>query len=426
MQPSHISNCLPDDDEPPPLKQRRFSHSADEKCVVSQLAVPLPGVGRPYSLTGFLADIPDDLQKAMQWLVIGNYACVIPNIRKHLSFVVEPLAGDDIILDFELCTPQPLPIQALNHPAFVHSEDYESILQLIMETILIAPNPEKNLAKLLQYPHISIPESLKLLYRSRLPSVATDEKLREELACQCHYHSDRMRSEQQANFVPPKNQWYLAQVYDATANINKHQKSADFRTKFKQKAYFHYHAMQVRQNYKPHMCLQEALLKLESARSAQSQGYAYAEMATNGPEHPVVRREHAEVARSLHEEAINDHATPLLKLLHMHKGMSEGAALVANLKFDQMLGILRPAQLDYILYSSMWTEEERKQKLQCHLTQVVNDFERIHDQLSSRTEVVPVLLNLLAQMEESMVSLKKEVAEGCIKGFTLNNPTMSE
>ena len=49
----------------------------------------------------------------------------------------------------------------------------------------------------------------------------------------------------------------------------------------------------------------------------------------------------------------------------MHQEMSEGAALVANLRFDEMMRNLRPAQLDYILYSGKWStsEKEKKRKL---------------------------------------------------------------
>ena len=110
----------------------------------------------------------------------------------------------------------------------------------------------------------------------------------------------------------------------------------------------------------------------------------------------------------------------------MHNGMSEGAALVANLRFDQMLRVLRPAQLDYIIHHTEWSEEERERKLQYHLTLVDGDFARIRDQLASRATVVPVLQDLLEMMEDSMVSLKQDVASSHIKGFALNNLTMSE
>ena len=149
-------------------------------------------------------------------------------------------------------------------------------------------------------------------------------------------------------------------------------------------------------------------------------------MATNGPERPVTRKEHAEKARALHEEAINEHAVPLLELLHMHKGMSESAALVANLRFDEMLRTLRLYQLDYIIGITEWSDEEREGKLQYHLAHVVNEFDRIRDQLSSTAVVVPVLQELLEKMEESMVPLKENVAKGHVKGFALNDPTMNE
>ena len=375
----------------------------------------------------------------MKFIVIGHYVGVFQSIFCHFENVIErytriysgPFTGfsheDGVNLDFGLGTVQHLPLQALSHHALMHSDDYESIVQLIMEAILLAPNPEKNLATFLAYPNLQVPESLKLLYRARLPSVATDEKLQDELATQSRHLADWLREEQrQTNFAPSKITLYLAQVYDATAHINRHQMKADFRTVFMQKADFHARAMEERQNYEPRTDLEKAILKLESTRSAQSQGYAYAEMATNGPERPVVRRKHAERARTLHEEAINSHATPLLELLQMHNGMSEGAALVANLRFDQMLRVLRPAQLDYIIHHTEWSEEERQRKLQYHSTLVDGDFARIRDQLASRATVVPVLQDLLEKMEDSMVPLKQDVASGRIKGFALNDPTMSE
>ena len=410
-----------------------------------QMGIAPLGVARqqqriiPYSLAVVQVNIPVRLQQAMKCIVIGHYVDVFRSIyshfvdvvKRHTRIFVRPFTEfnveDSVVLNFGLGTQQHLPIQALNHPAFLRSENYESILQLIMEAVLMAPNSKENLDKLLHYPNLHIPESLKLLYRSRLPSVATDEELREELASQSQHLADWLRGEQQqADFAASKTTLYLAQVYDATAYINRHQQSADFRAVFMQKADFHERAMQERQNYEPRTDLEKAVLKLESTRSAQSRGYAYAEMATNGPEHPKIRREHAEMARSLHEEAINDHATPLLELLHMREGMSEGAALVANLRFDQMLRILRTAQLDYQLHSREWSEAEKERKLEHHLALIKNEFDQIRELLSSQSTALPVLQDLLEKMEESMVPLKENVARGCVKGFALNDPTMNE
>ena len=446
--PIHTSDEQPGYDhqkqssEPSQHAEAKPEQPTDDEC---QMGIAPLSVARqqqkiiPYSLAVVQVNIPVELQKAMKCIVIGHYVDVFRSIYNHFDNVIKrytrifmgPFTGfnveDGVVLNFGLGAQQHLPIQALTHPAFVRSEDYESILQLIMEAALMAPNSKENLDKLLHYPNLHIPESLKLLYRSRLPSVATDEELREELASQSQHLAEWLRDEQQqANFAASKTTLYLAQVYDATAYINRHQQSADFRAVFMQKADFHERAMQERQSYEPRTDLEKAVLKLESTRSAQSRGYAYAEMATNGPEHPKIRRKHAEVARSLHEEAINDHAAPLLELLHMHKGMSEGAALVANLRFDQMLRILRPAQLDYQLHSREWSEAEKGRKLKYHLALVENEFDRIRELLSSQSTVLPVLQDLLEKMEESMVPLKENVARGCVKGFALNDPTMNE
>ena len=411
-----------------------------------QLGIASVGVGRqqqriiPRRLVAPV-NIPVNLKDAMKFIVIGHYVDVFRSISCHLKNGIEryarifsgPFTGfseeDGIILDFGLGTKQHLPVQALTHPAFVRSDEYESIVQLIMDAILIAPNPEENLATFLDLEYLQVPKSLELLYRARLPSVATNQELQDELAQQSRHLADWLREQQQqANFASNKITLQLAQVYDATAFINRHQMKADFRTVFMQKADFHARAMEERRNYEPRTDLENAILELESTRSAQSQGYAYAEMATNGPERPVTRREHAEKARALHEEAINKHAIPLLELLHMHKGMSESAALVANLQFDEMLRTLRLYQLDYIIGITEfeWSDEEREGKLQYHLAHVVNEFDRIRDQLSSTATVVPVLQELLEKMEESMVPLKENVAKGHVKGFALNDPTMNE
>ena len=405
-----------------------------------QLGITPIGVGRqqqriiPFRLVAPV-NIPPKLQDAMKFIVIGHYVDVFRSIYCYFEKGVKGLSRtfsgfsekDGIILDFGRGMKQHFPVQALSHSAFAHCDEYESIVQLIMDAILIAPNPEKNLATFLEHPNLQVPESLQLLYRARLPSVATNQELQDELAQQSRHLADWLREQQQqTNFASNKITLQLAQVYDATAFINRHQMRADFRDVFMRKADFHARAMEERQNYEPRTDLENAILKLESTRSAQSQGYAYAEMATNGPERPVTRREHAKKARELHEEAITKHATPLLELLHMQKGMSESAALVANLRFDEMLRTLRLYQLDYIIGITEWSDEEREGKLQYHLAHVVNEFDRIRDQLSSTAVVVPVLQELLEKMEESMVPLKKNVAKGHVKGFALNDPTMNE
>lgn len=421
----------------PPLKQARIVISADIKHNGSQLGVTRQQA-IPYPFGVIQVNIPVNLQKALKCIVIGHYVEVFRSVYSHLAKVTSQHTsgvsgtltgftnGDAVAFEFGLGTVQRLPIQALTHPALMHSGDYECILQLIMEAILMAPNCKENLDKLLQCPNLKVPESLQLLYRARLPSVATDEELRVQLASQSSNLAERLREEQhQTNFAASKNALYLAQVYDATAYINRHQQGPDFRAVLIQKIDFHERAMQERQSYEPGTHLSMAMAKLESTRSAHSQGLAFAEMATNGPERPMNRREHANRARVLNEEAINKHVKPLLEILHMSKGMSEGAALVANLRFDEMMRMLRPAQLDYVLHSSKWSEEERKKKLKHHMALIVNEFDRIRDQLSDHTTVVPVLEDLLAEMEDKMTALKEDVARCCIKGFTLKDPSMS-
>lgn len=401
-----------------------------------QLCVGGYGFGRqqqhiviyPLSVAG--DDMPVHLQKALKCIVFGNYDGVIRSICSHLESVkaanrvhLQPFRGvrDEgcITLDFGSWMRPCLPIWELDNPS-VRSDDstYECILQLIMEAILMAPNSKENLDKLLQYPNFQVPEPLKLLYRARLPSVATDEELQDELASQSHRLAVSLRDEQkQTNFAVSKNALYLAHVYDATAHLNRHQASTDFRAKYIQKADFHERAMKQRQNYEPRTSLEKAILILQSTRSVQSRGYTYAYMATNGPEHPVVRKEHAEKAQALHEQAMNKHAMPLFELLHMRKGMSEGAGLVAYLRFDEMLRMLRLAQLDYLLHCSEWSEDERKRKLKHQSVMIVNEFDRIRKQLSDHVAVVPVLEVLIAEMDEQMTQLKEDVAKGCIEGL---------
>ena len=247
------------------------------------IVMPPIGVGRqqqnvlPFSLVAPV-NIPVKVKDAMKFIVIGHYVDVFRSIYCYFENVVQghsrmPFTGfsekDGIILDFGLGTKQHLPVQALNHPAFAHCDEYE---QLIMEAILIAPNPEKNLATFLEYPNLKVPvpESLQLLYRARLPSVATNQKLQSELAWQSRHLANWLTTE--AGFASNKRTLYLSHVYDAIAFISSHQWKADF----------HAAAMEERQKYKPQTDFEKVILKLVSICSAQSQGYAYAEMVTNG------------------------------------------------------------------------------------------------------------------------------------------------
>ena len=233
----------------------------------------------PFSLVAPV-NIPVKLKDAMKFIVIGHYVDVFRSIYCHLENVVkghsrmfcEPFTGFSeeygITLDFGLGTKQHLPVQALNHSAFAHSDEYESIVQLIMEAILIAPNPEENLATFLEYPNLKVPKSLQLLYRARLPSVATDQKLQYELAQQGCCLATWLRTED--GFASNKHTLYLAHIYDVNAFITRHQRKADF----------HAGAIEERQKYKPHTDFEKAILKLESICSALSQGDAYAKMVT--------------------------------------------------------------------------------------------------------------------------------------------------
>ena len=239
----------------------------------------------PFSLVAPV-NIPVKLKDAMKFIVIGHYVDVFRSIYCYFENVVKghsrkPFTGfsekEGIILDFGLGTKQHLPVQALNHPAFAHSDEYESIVQLIMIAILIAPNPEKNLATFLKYHNVKVPESLELLYRARLPSVATNQKLQYELAQQGRYLANWLRTE--AGFASNKHTLYLAHIYVVNAFITK-----------QWKADFHAGAMEEQQKYKPRKDFEKVILRLESICSAQSQGYAYAEMVTNGT---VVRRKQA-------------------------------------------------------------------------------------------------------------------------------------
>ena len=125
----------------------------------------------PFSLA-VPVNIPIKLQEAMKFIVIGHYVGVFQSIICHLQNVIKRYSESFVgfidrsgaTFDFGLDITQHLPVQALSHPAC--SDDYESILQLMMEAILIAPNPEKNLATFLAYINLRVPESLKLLYRA--------------------------------------------------------------------------------------------------------------------------------------------------------------------------------------------------------------------------------------------------------------------
>lgn len=206
-----------------------------------------------------------------------------------------------------------------------------------MEAILLAPNARQSLSALLMT-QLHIPQSLKLLYMSRLPSVESNESLCKELTAECEQLIPQLQTAD--DLSSNKAHRHLAQVYDAMGYLIKYKKTGDFTRKWTEKAAYHRRASQERQYYQPCSDLDAALLLLEHTRSTQSEGYSNSEVATNSTESAVLRKTFSEVAHELHITAINDYAKPLLILLDMHKEMSEPAALVANLRFDQMLRIL--------------------------------------------------------------------------------------
>ena len=173
---------------------------------------------------------------------------------------------------------------------------------------------------------------------SRLPSVESNESLCKELTAECEQLIPQLQTAD--DLSSNKAHRHLAQVYDAMGYLIKYKKTGDFTRKWTEKAAYHRRASQERQYYQPCSDLDAALLLLEHTRSTQSEGYSNSEVATNSTESAVLRKTFSEVAHELHITAINDYAKPLLILLDMHKEMSEPAALVANLRFDQMLRIL--------------------------------------------------------------------------------------
>lgn len=395
-------------------------------------------VGKHHRLLGkIVVHIPPHLKNALAAAIIGHYTEIFRSADIHFSgwkadgslgeIDSSPMSefqqkmSNSVWLDFGHGSFQRLPLFPLAHSPTVESVDYESIIQLHMEGILLAPKARENLSALLKT-QLRIPESLQLLYMSRLPSVESSEKLWTELVSEC----ERLIPQLQTSDHPStsnKAHRYLAQVYDAMGYLVKHKKTCDFTGKWNEKALYHQRASQERQLYQPCSDLDASLVLLEQIRSTQSEGYSHSELATNSTESAVLRKAYSESAHELHKKAINDHAKPLLKRLDMDREMSEPAALVANLRFDEMLRILRPGQLDFLLHPK-WSKEDRHQKCMAQSEMIEREARRIQDLLSWRT--VPAHARLWSKMETSVAKLRKEVERGSIKGFALNDPTMSE
>ena len=309
-------------------------------------------VRRHHRLLGqVVIHIPVPLKNALAATVIGNYAQIVHTADIYLSNLESPKSPGDIgssqlmsefqhklsnclWLDFGHGSYQRLPLLPLTHLATVDRTEYECIVQLLMEAILLAPNAGQNLHALIAT-QLPIPQSLELFYMSRLTSEDSSEDLRKELARKCGKLIHHLKPS--GCSIPNKVHRYLAQAYDASAYLMKRKKMDDCTTKWNNKVAYHGQASQERLHYHPCSDLDASLLLLEQARSAQSEGYSLAEIAVNSTECVRMRKVHSEEARELHKRAITDHAMPLLKVLDMTREMSEPAALVANLRFDVML-----------------------------------------------------------------------------------------
>ena len=379
--------------------------------------------------------IPPHLKDALAAVIIGHYTEIFRSADKHFAEAL-PIAGDkyshlhvsselqcrlsnSIWLDFQHGSLHLLSLSQWTHSSSLASADYESIVQLILEGILLAPNARQNLLVLLNS-QLCIPKSLKLLYMSRLPSVESDEELWKELTNDCERLIDQLQV-QRKEFN--KAHRYLAQAYDAMGYLVKHTKSLDFTEKWTMKAKYHHWASQVRKQYQCCSDLEVALLLLEQTRSIQSEGYSHSQVGNNSQKCVAERIMHSGEARELHELAITEHAKPLLQLLDMHRGMSEPVALVANLRFDEMLRILRPDQLDLLLHKE-WSEADKRKKCIALAKKTEGEASRIQDLLSWRT--IPAHATLCDKMKTCVATLLQQVEKGVILGFALNDPTISE
>ena len=159
-------------------------------------------VSRHHRLLGpALVHVQDHMKKALAATVIGNYPEIFCTAGIYLSnFESVKSPGDigsgqimsafqhklsnSLWLDFGHGLYQWLPLLPLTHLATVNCEDYECIVQLLMEAILLAPNARQNLNALITT-QLPILDSLKLFYMSRLTSEDSSEDLWKELACEC-------------------------------------------------------------------------------------------------------------------------------------------------------------------------------------------------------------------------------------------------
>ena len=391
-------------------------------------------VSRQHRLLGqVVVNIPHHLENALAATVIGNYAEIFRNADIYLSSLESVKSPGDIgssqlmselqhkmsnslLLDFGHGSYQWLPLYPLTRLATVDRADYECIIQLLMEAILLAPNARQNLCALIRT-QLPIPESLKLFYMSRLPSEDSSEDLWKKLACECEKLILSLKASG-CSSTPNKVHRYLAQAYDAFAYLIKRKTMDDFTKKWNNKVAYHRRASQERSHYHPCSDLDAALLLLEQARSAQSEGYSLAEIAVNSAECALTQKLHSEDAHEVHKRAITDHAMPLLKALNMTREMSEPAALVANLRFDVMLRDLRRSQIDLLLHP----EEHKHRRCMVVSEMVESEVRRIQDLLCWRT----VHARLWFKMEKSVLTLRKEVEAGDINSVALDDPSVSE
>lgn len=293
----------------------------------------------------------------------------------------------------------------------VHQANAESLLQLMLEGVLMADNACHNLEALRQGTP-DMPYPLYLLYKAKLSSTSGSQE-----DCEWVYKECKSLKAKKDIHISNKHCAWLQEALGLTVR----HAITDFDEGWSAKANFHRDAYNIRNDCSPKDEIESILKQSDLAKAKQSHGFAYAYMGTNGNYNPTTKMEYNELAKEKHGEAIQT-ALYLLKAVGMHRELANPSNFVITLRLDGMLRNLRIKQTELLMHR--WSEAERGKAIAQQRALIEGEQGRMKGIIESRYSNLDEIL--MRKIHSEFHSLLADVGRGVMRGFTLDNTNISE
>ena len=336
-------------------------------------------------------------------ILTGQYQRLFKSLAN--SFLHEQGRGV-IVLDLGSGQNQQLPVVNVQQML-----DGESLMQLVLEGIMMAGNASENL-ELLREKMPGLPYPLYLLYKAKMASTSGNQE-----ECKWVYRESKALLDRGKYASKKYHAWLKEALGQTTRHVNA------FVEGWTSKAHYHDDAYRIRKDCEPEDEIERALQLVDLARAKQSQGFAYAYMGTNGDFHVDKKMEYNSSAKEKHGEAIQD-GLELLTALGMKRDLANPSNLMTGMRFDGMLRNLRIKQTEMIISKDRQGEADCKEMIHQQLLLVRGEQSRILGILESYHSDLDT--DLLQKMSDQFCDLLNNVERGRMKGFTLDNANVSE